>query len=102
MRHRAYRELQQNAVVDERTLQGFYTRPWSTAVGVDLASVMCAYNKVNGVEPCGNGHLLNDILRDQLGFDCFVLTDYGASRPRTETTIEGGMNMETGLEVWRT
>jgi beta-glucosidase len=88
-----------NMLIDERTLQEVYTRPWAPPVARDLASVMCAYNKVNGVYACENAHLLIDILRGQLGFDGFVLTDYGASRPRTESTIEGGTNMETGLEV---
>ncbi|WP_198285556.1 glycoside hydrolase family 3 C-terminal domain-containing protein [Cellulosimicrobium cellulans] len=88
-----------NMIVDERTLQEFYTRPWAAPVAQDLASVMCAYNKVNGVYSCENDHLLNEILRGQLGFEGFVLTDFGASRPRTESTIEGGTNMETGLEV---
>jgi beta-glucosidase len=88
-----------NMIIDERTLQEVYTRPWAPPVARDLASVMCAYNKVNGVYSCENAHLLIDILRGQLGFDGFVLTDFGASRPRTESTIEGGTNMETGLEV---
>ncbi|MBT2498597.1 glycoside hydrolase family 3 C-terminal domain-containing protein [Agromyces sp. ISL-38] len=89
----------QNMIVDERTLQEFYTRPWAPPVSEDLASVMCAYGKVNGTYACENGHLIQDILRDQLGFDGFVLTDFGASRPRTETTMEAGTNMETGLNV---
>ncbi|WP_411699651.1 glycoside hydrolase family 3 C-terminal domain-containing protein [Conyzicola sp.] len=88
-----------NMIVDERTLQEMYTRPWASPVSQGLASVMCSYNEINGVNACENSHLLNEILRSQLGFEGFVLTDYGASRPRTETTIEGGTNMETGLEV---
>ena len=91
--------LNQNMIVDERTLQEFYTRPWSSPVAKGLASVMCSYNKVNGTYACENEHLIEDILRGQLGFEGFVLTDFGASRPRTETTIEGGTNMETGLNV---
>lgn len=86
-----------NMIVDERTLQESYTRAWASAVGVDVASVMCAFNKVNGEQACENGHLIEDILRDQLGFKGFVLTDFGATRKRTETTVVGGTNMETGI-----
>jgi beta-glucosidase len=88
-----------NMIVDERTLQEVYTRPWASAVGVDVASVMCAYNKVNGEQSCENNHLIDEILREQLGFEGFVLTDFGATRPRTEPMIEAGVNIETGYDV---
>ncbi|MEK8228912.1 glycoside hydrolase family 3 N-terminal domain-containing protein [Oerskovia sp. M15] len=57
-----------DAVVDERTLQEVYTRPWEKVVDdADAGAVMCAFNKVNGEYSCGNDELLNGILRTSSG-----------------------------------
>jgi beta-glucosidase len=70
-----------NVVVDERTLQEIYTRPWENVVrDANAASVMCSFNKVNGEYACGNGTLLNTILKKQLGFKGFVQTDFDAAK----------------------
>lgn len=83
-----------NAVVDERTLQEIYTRPF--AIGVEdgrPGSAMCAFNAVNGTPACGNDLLLNQILKRQLGFEGWVMSDYGAT-PSTEAAILAGMDQE--------
>lgn len=41
-------------------------------------SLMCSYNLVNGKYACGNGHLLNDILKDDWGYPGWVMSDWGA------------------------
>jgi beta-glucosidase len=92
-------EQTQNSAIDERTLQEIYTRPWASAVAEGLASVMCAYNRVNGEHSCEDGYLLEQVLRRQLGFDGFVLTDFGASYPHSVDTVEDGTDMETGAIV---
>ena len=92
-------ENTQNSVIDERTLQEIYTRPWASAVAEGLASVMCAYNRINGEHACEHGYLMEQVLRRQLGFDGFVLTDFGASYPHTVDTVEDGMDLETGAIV---
>jgi beta-glucosidase len=74
-----------NAVVDERAFQEVYIRPMAIAVeDGDPASAMCAFNKINGVWACENPELLTTILREQLHFDGFVMSDYNA----THTTLE--------------
>jgi len=40
---------------------------------------MCSYNKVNGTYACANKNILNNDLRDQLGFKGWVLTDWGGA-----------------------
>ena len=42
------------------------------------SSVMCSYNQINGVPSCGNSFLLNHMLREEWGFDGFVISDCGA------------------------
>ncbi|GEK21077.1 beta-glucosidase H [Cellulomonas xylanilytica] len=83
-----------NAVVDERALQEIYTRPF--AIGVEQGrpgSAMCAFNKVNGVYACESDELLNQILKAQLDFEGWVMSDYGATHS-TVQAILGGMDQE--------
>jgi beta-glucosidase len=88
----------QSSVLDERTLQEIYTRAWAAPVSEGLASVMCAYNRINGEHACEHGYLMEQVLRRQLGFDGFVLTDFGASY-HTVDSIQDGMDLETGSIV---
>lgn len=83
-----------NAVVDERTLQEIYTRPF--AIGVEdgrPGSAMCAFNQVNGSYACENDVLLNQILKEQLGFQGWVMSDYGATHS-TAPAILAGLDQE--------
>jgi beta-glucosidase len=80
---------------DERTIQEIYTPPWKAAVENGLGSTMCAFNQVNGIYACQNRLLLTDILKRQLGFDGFVITDFGAAHS-TVQSLNNGLDMETG------
>lgn len=71
--------------LDERTLQEIYTLPFALAVqDGQVGAVMGAYNKVNGVYCCENPHLLAGILKHQLGFQGWVMSDFEA----THSTVE--------------
>ena len=83
-----------NAVLDERTLQEIYTRPFDIAVDEGHpGSAMCAFNKVNGVYACENAELLTTILKEQLDFQGWVMSDYGATFS-TEQAILAGLDQE--------
>jgi len=74
-----------NAVVDERAYQEVYIRPMGIAVNDGKpGSAMCAFNKINGVWACENPGLLTTIMREQLHFTGFIMSDYNA----THTTLE--------------
>ena len=95
-----YRGIGQNVITDERTLREVHTAAYEAAIrDADLGSVMCSFNKVNGVYACESPLLLREILREQLGFQGFVLTDFGAAHS-TEGSIEAGLDMETGTDVF--
>ncbi|CAO1633325.1 unnamed protein product [Sympodiomycopsis kandeliae] len=64
--------------VDGRSLREIYLHPFLRAIQADLASVMCAYNKVNNSWACQNSYILNDVLKTELGFQGYVVTDWGA------------------------
>ena len=53
-----------------------YLPPYKAAVDAGAASIMTSFNDVDGVPATGNAWLLTDLLRDQWGFDGFVVSDY--------------------------
>jgi len=76
--------------VDERTLREIYLAPFEEAVKESkTTTVMCSYNKVNGVYASENKYLLTDILRDEWGFDGFVVSDWGAVNNRLRGLLAG-------------
>ncbi len=85
-RNRGYVDV----LVDERALREIYlpaferivteSRPWT---------VMCAYNRVNGIHMCANRYLLNDVLRGEWGFDGVVMSDWGANHRSAESLLAG-------------
>jgi beta-glucosidase len=68
----------QNVLIDERTLHELYLPAFEAAVKAGVASLMCAYNKVNGDWACENADLQNRVLRGLFGFRGFVTSDWGA------------------------
>jgi beta-glucosidase len=86
--------LRVSADVDERTLREIYlpaferivtqARPWT---------VMCAYNKLNGVYASENHRLLTELLRDEWGFEGLVVSDWGAVHDRV-AALAAGLDLE--------
>lgn len=79
--------------VDERTLREIYLPAFEMAVKEGKTrSVMCAYNAINGIFCSENKKLLNDILRDEWGFEGFVVTDWGAKKDAA-AGVKAGLNL---------
>lgn len=80
--------------MDERTLQEVYLPHFKKVIERGAASVMSAYNKLNG-EYCGHSKsLLTDILRKQWGFKGYVTSDWSYGLFDAQKGIEAGMNVE--------
>lgn len=82
-----------NVNIDERSLREMELRGFETVVKAGAGSLMCAYNKVNGVPACQSPELLTRILRKEWGFSGWVLSDYGANHSST-TALQAGLDME--------
>ncbi|HEY3872738.1 MAG TPA: glycoside hydrolase family 3 C-terminal domain-containing protein [Actinocrinis sp.] len=78
--------------VDSQTLQEIYLEPFADAVQAGVSSVMCSYNQINGYQACGNSTTLTQILRNELGFQGFVTSDWGANHGTTY--INAGLDLE--------
>ena len=88
-----YKRQNGDSQVDERTLREIYLTPFEIAVkegGVD--TVMCSYNKINGVHASDSKELLTDILRTEWGFEGMVVTDWGAMNDRI-AAMEAGCDL---------
>ncbi len=89
-----FERMRGDSVVDERTLREIYlpafeatvkeARPWT---------VMCAYNRVNGVYASRHEWLLRKVLKEEWGFDGFVVSDWGAVH-QIEDSVRGGLDLE--------
>jgi beta-glucosidase len=89
-----------NVTVDERTLREMYLPHFKACVDAGVASVMSAYNDVNG-ELCGhNKHLLTDILKDEWGFDGFVLSDFDLGVEATVPAARAGLDIEMSRTLY--
>ena len=53
-----------------------YFPPYKAAIDAGAASVMASFNEVDGIPATANRWLMTDVLRDQWGFEGFVVTDY--------------------------
>jgi beta-glucosidase len=64
--------------IDERTLREIYLPHFKRCVDEGVASIMCAYNKLNGQYCSANRHLLQEIVKDDWKFQGFIISDFGA------------------------
>ncbi|NLJ31852.1 MAG: glycosyl hydrolase [Clostridiales bacterium] len=85
-----HRRMTSSSDMDERTLHEIYLAGFEGAVREAKPwTVMCSYNQVNGTFASENHKLLTEILRDQWGFDGFVMSDWGAVNDRVKGVIAG-------------
>ena len=94
-----------NVYIDDYHMFNEYLQPYKAAVDAGAGSVMAAFNTVHGVPATGNQWLLNDLLRDQWGFQGFVVSDYcgleqlcdhGVCATKEEAAIQC---LEAGLDM---
>ncbi|KAL8297693.1 hypothetical protein RB597_007188 [Gaeumannomyces tritici] len=78
--------------VDDRTLHELYLWPFADAVKANVAAVMCSYNKINGTWACESQSAMQRLLKDQLGFRGYIMSDWNAQHT-TLGSANGGMDM---------
>ncbi|HEV2319226.1 MAG TPA: glycoside hydrolase family 3 N-terminal domain-containing protein, partial [Verrucomicrobiae bacterium] len=91
---------QGNCVCDEATLDRLFLPPYQAAVQAGVGSIMVSYSSWNGLKMHANKHLLTDVLKGQLGFKGFLVSDWAAIdqispdyKTDVETSINAGLDM---------
>ncbi|PGS32575.1 glycosyl hydrolase [Bacillus cereus] len=89
-----HRRMSVDAIVDERTLREIYLASFEDVIKeAQPWTVMSAYNKINGEYASENTYLLNDILKEEWGFEGFVVSDWGAVNERV-ASLANGLELE--------
>ncbi|MEN6383922.1 MAG: glycoside hydrolase family 3 N-terminal domain-containing protein [Phycisphaerales bacterium] len=91
---------QGDTIMDEEQLRRLFLPPYKAAVEAGVGSIMPSYSSFNGVKCSGNKHLLTEILKDELGFEGFLISDYQAIKQidkdfkkAIEISVNAGMDM---------
>ena len=83
-----------NSVASEKTIREIYLKPFEYVVKhAHPATIMCAYNRINGTFCSENEWLLSDVLRKEWGFDGVVMSDWGAVHDRV-AGLRAGLDLE--------
>ncbi len=91
---------QGNTVCDEANLRKLYLPPYRAAIKAGVGSIMVSYSSWNGVKMHGNKYLLTDVLKGELGFQGFLVSDWAAIdqiSPDYKNDVEQSIN--AGLDM---
>ena len=94
LNNQEYYRMSNNSAASERTIREIYLPAFETAVKkAQPWTVMCSYNRINGTYASDNEWLLTKVLRDDWGFEGFVMTDWGAVDDRVQG-VRAGLELE--------
>ncbi|KAH0847529.1 hypothetical protein AYO21_01437 [Fonsecaea monophora] len=79
--------------IDDRTMHELYLWPFANGVRAGTASIMCSYNRLNGSYGCQNSKTLNGLLKTELGFQGYVMSDWQATHAGV-SAIKAGLDMD--------
>ncbi|KAJ6440504.1 glycosyl hydrolase [Purpureocillium lavendulum] len=86
--------------VDDKTMHEVYLWPFQDAVKAGTGNVMCSYQRINNSYGCANSKTLNGLLKTELGFQGFVVSDWGAQHTGVAAALAGmDMAMPSGSEI---
>ena len=93
--------------VDDKTMHETYLWPFADAVRAGVASIMCSYQQINNSQACANSHNLNYLLKNELDFQGFVMSDWQATHggvdeilAGTDMTMPGDTLFDTGVSYY--
>ncbi|KAF2721195.1 glycoside hydrolase family 3 protein [Polychaeton citri CBS 116435] len=75
--------------IDDVTMHELYLWPFAEAVRAGTASIMCSYNQINNSYGCQNSYTQNYLLKNELGFQGFIMSDWGAHHSGVGSALAG-------------
>lgn len=102
-----------NAEITDYTLRNTYLPPFRAAVNAGVATVMNSFGNIGGMPSVANEYIFRDILKDELGFDGFVISDWGSIEWQlytgtaadkaecAENALKAGIDMEMVTQCYR-
>ncbi|KAF2710089.1 glycoside hydrolase family 3 protein [Pleomassaria siparia CBS 279.74] len=85
--------------IDDKTIHETYLWPFANALRAGTASIMCSYQRINGSYGCQNSKTMNGLLKEELGFQGYVMSDWGGTRAGIPSILAGlDMNMPGGFD----
>lgn len=99
-----------DSVLTEDQIREKYLPPYIEAIKAGARTLMASFSSINGLECHGNKHLLTEILKNELKFDGFVVTDYEAIKDIDKTnfrncvkeSVNAGVDMYMEPKMWKT
>lgn len=88
-----------SANIDDKTLHELYLWPFQDAVRAGVGAVMCAYNRFNDSYACQNSYTQNGLLKGELGFEGFIVSDWGAQHTGL-ASANAGLDMTMPSSVY--
>ncbi|KAK4201893.1 family 3 putative glycoside hydrolase [Triangularia verruculosa] len=95
--------------IDDKTMHELYLWPFADAVRAGVGAVMCSYQQVNNSYGCQNSKVMNGLLKDELGFQGFVMSDWqaqhtgaAAAAAGLDMSMPGDTEFNTGVSFWGT
>lgn len=91
--------------MSERVLRDMYLPGYKAALDASAAMVMTSFNTVDGIPSTGNKHLMRDILREEMGFDGVLISDFGAVKEliahgvAADETEAAKLSIEAGTDI---
>lgn len=91
--------------MSERVLRDMYLPGYKAALDADAAMVMTSFNTVDGIPSTGNKRLMRDILREEMGFDGVLISDFGAVKEliahgvAADETEAAKLSIEAGTDI---
>lgn len=96
-----------SANVDDKTMHELYNWPFVDAVHAGVGSIMCSYNQINNSYACQNSKMLNGILKGEMGYQGFVVSDWaahhsgvGAAAAGLDMSMPGDTVFNSGVSYW--
>ena len=93
--------------VDDKTMHEVYNWPFVEAVHAGVGSIMCSYQQINNSYGCQNSKMMNGVLKGELGYQGFVLSDWQAQHTGVasavaglDMTMPGDTEFNTGVSYW--